>query len=115
MPGSCAQRTRLTRAYNLARHRGAAAGDSIFDGNSTVEQASAFIKGADEGDPMVMDLCPNPCSGEWAGESIPELFDLPKGAPHPTDDEIAEYESHFTYCWWDAAQSHARAILEGAE
>jgi len=112
MPGSCHQRTRLTRAYNLAQHRGAAAGDAMFDGNSTAVQACAFIDGYNEGDPAVMDLMPACLSGEWAGESIPELFDLPAGAPWPSDDEQSEYENYFQLAFWGAATSRAIAILE---
>lgn len=115
MPGSCHQRTRLTRAYNLARHRGAAAGDAMFDGNTSVATARAFLYGYNEGDPAIMDLAPNPCSGEWAGESIPELFDLPVGADWPSDEEIIAYEDHFIECWWGAAVAYATSIVEGAE
>lgn len=109
----CAQRDRLTRAYNLAQHRGAAAGDAMFDGNSTPVQAVALIDGYNDGDPAVMDLMPACLSGEWAGESIPELFDLPIGAPHPSDDELAEYENYFQQAYWGAALEHACAILDG--
>jgi len=116
MPGSCHQRARLTRAYNLARKRGAAAGDSLFDGNSTISQARAFILGHDAGDPVVMDLQPNPLAiCEWADETLADLFDFPAGAADPTEDEQNEYLNNFIMCWWGAALAHAGAIMEGTE
>lgn len=111
----CYQRSRLTRAYNLARHRGAAAGDAMFDGYTTVAAARTFIEGYEASDEEIMLLAPSPCSGEYAGESIPELFDLPVGAPWPTDEQISEYENNFLECWWAAALYRANAIVAGVQ
>jgi hypothetical protein len=43
----------------------------------------------------ILDLCPSPLSGEWAGESIPELFGIPVGGEWPTDEEQDEYENAY--------------------
>lgn len=63
-------------AIRLGRARGLAAASWVFDGNTTAYTYEAAKRGIDDGDPEVLDrLCPpNWLSGEWSGESIPEIF-----------------------------------------
>lgn len=82
----------------------------VFDGNTTVETAQAWLQGIEDGDPVYMDQIPSPLSGEWAGESIPELstrfgIDL-------SNDKIADaFESAYTSGWLDAVEESARHII----
>lgn len=63
--------------------------DAGYNAASWVEidesNAAEILRGLDEGDPEILDALPWPnLSGEWAGESIPEIADL--GGWEPTDD-----------------------------
>jgi hypothetical protein len=71
----------------------------------TLDICHRMIVGYNDGDPAVMDQCPAPLSGEWAGESIPELFGLAPGEEWPDDDELADYESGFSDGFWTAVLS----------
>lgn len=84
----------------IARERGTAAGSWIVDGNTTAETARAILAGYDNGDPAVMDMAPAPLSGEWAGESIPEIFGLAVGEEWPDDDTLTEFEVEFSDAFW---------------
>jgi hypothetical protein len=88
------------RAWTLGAERGNAAASWQYDGNTTTDTYRAIIEGHYEGEPAVMDLCPAPLSGEWAGESIPELLDLPTGADWPDDEVLAAYEDGFSTAFW---------------
>lgn len=78
---------------------GKAAGSWAIDGNTSDEAKAAIVKGYDDGDPAVMDMCPSPLSGEWAEESIPELsyryeIDL------CDEDKAADFEEGFRDGFW---------------
>lgn len=94
-----------------ARTRGKAYGSSVLDGNSTIEQALWLIHGYNEGDPVVMDLMPAPLSGEYAGESISELFDLDIGEAWPDEETLTEYEIAFSEAYWHEVMCHAQTIV----
>jgi hypothetical protein len=49
--------------------------------------------------PQDFPACPSPLSGEWTGESIPELFGLAIGAEPPTEEELDEYEDAYIDGW----------------
>jgi hypothetical protein len=88
------------RAWTLGAERGNAAASWQYDGNTTTGTYRAIVEGYHEGEPAVMDLCPAPLSGEWAGESIPELLGLPIGADLPDDEVLAAYEDGFSTAFW---------------
>ena len=102
----------LTAAQTAGREAGTAHGSWVIDGNTTEETALRILRGYEDGDPEIMDLAPYPLSGEWAGESIPELSaDL---GLDPEDAEIADtfceaYEDAF----WTEVLRSARASLHG--
>lgn len=79
----------------MGTEAGKIAGRSFFDGNTRTEVFTHILKGYDMGDCGVMDLCPSPLSGEWAGESIEEIFGC-----YPSDDSLTEYEMAFCDSWW---------------
>jgi hypothetical protein len=98
-------------AYNAGAAAGSAAGSWVFDGNSTEDQARRILAGIEDGDPEVLDMEPSPLSGEWAGESVPELsaeygLDL-------EDSVVAHWFEHgFSEGYWDTVTRAAQAILE---
>lgn len=87
--------------YDEGYKLGQASGSWVFDGNTNHETYEQVRKGYDEGDPEVMDLCPNPLSGEWSGESIPEIFGLNTGDMWPNDDDLEAFEWGFGTGFWD--------------
>lgn len=87
-------------AWMLGAERGDNFASCQYDGNTRTDWYRAVIEGYDEGDPVTTDLCPAPLSGEWAGESIPELLGLPTGADWPDDDALAAYEDGFALAFW---------------
>lgn len=72
----------------------------MTDGNTTIENYKWILTGYEDGDCQVYVLCPNPLSGEWAGESIPEIFGLKIGEDYPSDEELAEFEEGFSQGFW---------------
>ena len=91
----------MTEYQRQGYERGKSAGSWVFDGNTKDETYRWVLAGYDDSDPEVMDLCPAPLSGEWAGESISELFDLPVGQDYPTDEELSDYENGFCAGFWE--------------
>jgi nucleotide-binding universal stress UspA family protein len=75
------------------------------------ETYERVLRGIEEGDPEIMDMQPAPLSGEWAGESIPELsrqygLDL-------TDDDIATaFEQGYSDSYWHAIEETCHAQLD---
>ena len=98
--------------YDIGKDHGTAQGSWVFDGNTTDETYRWVLKGYEWGDGEVLDLCPNPLSGEWAGESIPELLGLSVGDPYPDDDDLQEYEDGFVQGFWDEVIGTARKMAE---
>lgn len=95
-----------TNYYGMGHDAGTNAGSWHIDAGrwtprETLDTCHGIIVGYEDGYPNVMDRCPAPLSGEWAGESIPELFDLAPGEEWPDDDALADYEDGFTTGWWD--------------
>lgn len=89
--------------YTNGYEAGQAAGSWVLDGNSSVSTAQRLIDGYDAGDPEIMDLCPAPLSGEWAGESPVELL-----GDDYTDDDADQYELGFEQGFWDEVLTSAR-------
>lgn len=59
------------------------------------DHARRILKGYDDGDPEIMDMQPSPLSGEWAGESIMELF-----GRTPSGDQLDRYENAYSEAYW---------------
>lgn len=94
---------------------GTAQGSWVFDGNTKRETYEWVRKGYDEGDPEVLDLCPDPLSGEWAGESIGELFGLKTGDMWPDDDLLEAFENGFGAGFWDTVLKACEYQLDNVE
>lgn len=101
----------MSTYYEKGYERGRAAGSWLVDGNTDEGTLRAILAGFDDGDPAILDACPDPLSGEWAGESIPELFDIPIGGEWPADDDLTEYEDGFRDGFWDQAIADVRGFL----
>lgn len=96
-----------------AARRGEEAAGWLFDGNTTDSTLRTVLRGIEEGEPETFDAFgPTPCiSGEWAGESIPELFGLAVGEEWPCDAVLEEYEQEYLDAYWHAVESECRARL----
>lgn len=90
--------------YELGEQAGRAAGSWVIDGNTSEETCLWILQGFEDGDPEIMDIQPSPLSGEWAGESIPELFD----GVWPSDDELCDYEAGYSQGFWAEVVEAAR-------
>lgn len=113
---------RIAAARARGEKAGKAAASWVFDGNTTDETYRTTLQGIEDGDPEVMDrLSYSPLSGEWAGESITELFgDL---MSHSWDDRTNEmldelealedaYETAATAAYWDGIEATCRLQVE---
>ncbi len=96
-------------AYNAGKERGKAAGSWVIDGNTTDETARAILKGIMDGDPEILDMRPSPLSGEWAGESMPEL-EHEYGIDLSDWDEQTSFDEGHDAGFWDTVERDARAI-----
>ena len=89
-------------AEELGRERGRAGASwvEIDSGN-----AAAILQGIEDGD---LDMMPDPLSGEWAGESIPELIEesgldrdeITEQGPEVVQDWCDAYEVAFSDAYW---------------
>ena len=102
--------TPQSKAYKAGYERGVAAGSWILDGNSSANEAARIIKGYEDGDPEIMDMAPSPLSGEWAGESIPELSDR-YDLDLDDDDVATDFEDGFSDGFWEEVLRSARAMV----
>jgi hypothetical protein len=103
----------MNEHYEAGRERGVAAGSWIVDGNTSAEQAAAILRGIADGDPQIMDLQPSPLSGEWAGESIPELiYRYDELSDDERDTACDAYEQGFSDGFW-AEVKRSTTIVAG--
>lgn len=111
----------VTAAEKLGRRHGSEKGSWVIDGNTKKEAAERLIKGHEDGDPQVMDLCPNPLSGEWTDEPLEmeilgEIANLAaemkpdKVEPVHDDNLLDVYESHFQEGFWDTVIQAAKNV-----
>lgn len=100
----------LTAADTAGHKAGTAAGSWVLDGNSTNETAHRILEGLEDGDPEIFDMCPSPLSGEWAGESIPELS-AEYGIDLEDDILASAFEQGFADGWSAEVERSARVIL----
>ena len=82
--------------YKIGKTRGENSGLDAFPRTDWMKAgeclaiAQKILDGIDDGDPEIMDLCPNPLSGEWAGESLKEIF-----GRFPTQSMMDNYENGY--------------------
>jgi hypothetical protein len=117
-------------AYRLGRSKGEGFADLLIDRVTDVETARDFIEGFENGDEVVMSLCPDPLSGAWAGDPTPvsvigqiaelaEAKDLLKCANieealDAADDILNTYEQAYRDGFWETALKRANEIVEAA-
>ena len=83
--------------YRIAYERGANEAIDCFPktdwmGKSDcIAIADGILGGIEDSDPRVMDLCRSPLSGEWAGESLKEIF-----GRMPSESTMENYETGFS-------------------
>lgn len=93
----------------------------MIDANMSKKGAKKLIDGYESGDPQVMDLCPNPLSGEWVDdpgemeilEQIAEIaVELKPHKIEPVDDDnlLDIYETHFQEGFWETVLQKARNL-----
>ena len=97
----------MSKSYKMGCEAGRAAGSWVLDGNSSSAEARWILEGYEDGDPAVMDMQPSPLSGEWAGESIREIF-----GRWPSPREMDLYELGYSEGFWGEVQRSARALLD---
>lgn len=106
--------THESEAFRVGYERGQAAGSWVIDGNTSEKTARHILNGIEEGDPVVLDMAPAPLSGEWAGESIPELSDL-YGIDLSDETNAEDFEQGFGDGYWQEVERSARAMLPEPE
>lgn len=91
-------------SYERGTVHGRAEASWIFDGNTTIETYKAFLRLYNDND-LPDEYCPRDIlSGEWAGESIPELLgDLLSDSLsiHERDSIYEHYEQGYQDGWYD--------------
>lgn len=85
---------------------GRAAGSWAAPGDPITAQA--ILDGYDDGDPEVMDMCPSPLSGEWAGGSLTEL-----GLENAPEELLSRYEEAYSDGFWAEVISSAQYQVAG--
>jgi hypothetical protein len=107
---------------NAAREVGAEHGKSkaswAAQFNLTPYAAGKLLDGIEEGDPVTMDICPNPLSGEWADDPpamhILEAIATKCGSAGSGDDDILDlYEEAFREAFWAEVTRVCKAIRDG--
>lgn len=96
---------------DLGRDAGKAAATHVFDGNTPQSYYRRVLNGYNDGDPAIMDMAPAPLSGEWAGESMPEIL-----GEWADDINVQDtYEASFSDAFWDSVIASCRYQLEDNE
>ena len=96
----------LAQAKKDGKYAGKRAASWVFDGNTNEETYRRFLKGIEDGDPMVLDSVNEPnLSGEYAGDptsqSLAEEYGLDQ------DDARYEWLSDKMCTAWEEASSNA--------
>jgi len=111
----------LRKARRDGREAGKNAASWCFDGNTTDATYRAFLKGWEDGDPMILDrFSPPNLSGEWADaptpRSLAEDYDLtetndPDG--FRLDEACSMWEEHADAAFWGELERVARFHTAG--
>jgi hypothetical protein len=105
----------LAAAASQGARTGKGAASWVLDGNSTRETAEAILRMLEDGDPAIDSLVsePNFLSGEWAGESVPELLgDLIEAFPDSQDEIMDQYEEAAREAFWHEVERKASVMVE---
>lgn len=92
----------LAEAVRLGTDEGSAAGQ-LSDSDAT-RAYHLFVQDSEEFDEEYgpRDIL----SGEWAGESVPELFGLAVGEEWPDEETLDAFEAHYRTAYWAAFFKH---------
>jgi hypothetical protein len=115
-------------AYKLGRQKGEDFANQLIDHKVGVLTAEDVIKGHEAGDEEVMNLCPDPLSGEWSGDPTPitamdDIASLAEAegllrkpsieeALDSAEDVLDIYERAFRDGFWEVALRKANEIVE---
>lgn len=113
--GTIAEVIELSKQHGS--EKGKAAGSWVIDGNTEQAAAQRILDGYEASDPEIMDMCPAPLSGEFAGEPIPSMVldELGIGFDHESADEVLDaFEDAFSNAFWQEVIRSA-SILCGLE
>ena len=108
---------RIAQATARGRKAGQNKASWVFDGNTPDATYRNVLAAIEEGAPQILDaLGWSPLSGEWAGESIPELLgDLIYGEEEDEDENYeavtTAYEEAATEAYWDAIEATCRRMI----
>lgn len=98
-----------------ARDAGTAAASGVIEEmTSKPDWAQWVIAGFDSGDPEILNLRPDYLSGEWAGESIPEILGLNVGDEWPDGDVLDAIDNTFNQAFWTTMIGTAKGALTSA-
>lgn len=101
MTGTIASVIELSKQHGA--EKGRAAGSWIIAPNMKEAASQRILDGYNDGDPEVMDMCPAPLSGEFAGDPIPSvvLQELGIEFDHESADEVLDaFEDSFQEAFW---------------
>lgn len=115
-------------AYRLGRAKGEDFAKRFVDITTEPEEAQIIITGFENGEEEVMALCPDPLSGEWAGEMTPvlainDISSLAEAegllkkanieeALDAAQDLLDIYEEAYRDGFWETALKRASQIIE---
>lgn len=111
-------------AKELGREHGSKQGEVVNDRNCNVEAARKIINGHEDGDPKIMDFCPNPLSGEWADDPTPMalLDEIANKVEDPqslrgdildvdTENILDVYEEAYRDAFWESVLNTCKEII----
>ena len=118
-------------AWRLGREKGENMGKLIITHTTGVDAASTLLNGFQDNDEEVMDICPNPLSGEWADDPTPikiiediaslaeaknllNNIDIEK-ALDQAEDVLDIFEEAYRDGFWETALKRASEIVEANE
>lgn len=99
--------------YRIACARGASEAIDYFPKTDWMQKeeristADRILNSIEDSDPMVMDMCRSPLSGEWAGESLEEIF-----GRVPSESMVENYETGFSDGFFGQLAKMAKAEKE---
>ena len=99
-----------SKAFKAGQEYGELKGSWVFDGNSEEDAIRRILTGYEDGDPEVMDIEPYPLSGEWSGESMPELSDR-FGIDLEDEQKASDFEAGFSDGYWSEVVRIGKHIL----
>jgi len=118
-------------AYRLGREKGENMGKLVITHTTSVNAASILLNGFQDNDEEVMDICPNPLSGEWAddpkpikviedianlaeAENLLKNIDIEK-ALDQAEDVLDIFEEAYRDGFWETALKRASEIIKANE